>query len=149
MERDTPVKKPRIIIPNEEALAQRQRAHDLIAGRQYANTLRFVRKDNTLRLVLKSGAIVNLPVAAISELAKATPSQLAKLHLLPTGAAIEQRELDIDLSVPGLLRDALGFGEIQQRRAARTKTPAKAAASRANGAKGGRPIKKKRELVLA
>lgn len=138
VEKDTRMKKATVLLPSEAKLASQQRAHDVVAERQYATELRFVRKGNVLRLRLRSGAIVELPIRSIVELAKATPRQVAKLELLPTGAAIEQRELDVDLSVPGLLRDIFGFGELQQIRAARSRTPVKAAAARANGAKGGR-----------
>jgi Protein of unknown function (DUF2442) len=92
--------------------------------------------DSTMR----SGIIVNIPASCIAEFRTATPAQLAKAKLYPSGSAIEQRDLDVDISVPGLLRDIFGF-EVQQRRAAQVKTEARAAAARANGAKGGRPRK--------
>jgi predicted butyrate kinase (DUF1464 family) len=53
-------------------------------------------------------------------------------------------DLDADLSVPGLLLSSIGRSERLSelaRLAGRAKSPAKAAAARANGAKGGRPRK--------
>jgi hypothetical protein len=65
--------------------------------------------ERAFHFVLRSGAAVTIPVALIRELAEATPAQLAAVKLYPTGGAIEQRELDVDISVPVLLRDVLGF----------------------------------------
>lgn len=49
--------------------------------------------------------------------------------------------LDVDLSIPGLLTGLFGTKAYMARQAGRTKFPAKAAAARANGLKGGRPRK--------
>jgi hypothetical protein len=84
---------------------------------------------------------ITIPLAMITELAAATPAQIGRVKLNRSGGALELRELDMDVSVPGLIRDVLGFGELQQHRAARVRSPKKAAAARANGAKGGRPRK--------
>jgi hypothetical protein len=130
--------KPLIITPASAELAKQQRDHDRMAERQYGRTLRYDRNRHALHVTLRSGVEVVLPIDKIKELAKATREQLAEVKLIPTGGALEQRELDVDLSLPGLLRDVMGF-ELQQRRAARAKSPAKAAAARVNGAKGGRP----------
>ena len=54
--------------------------------------------------------------------------------------------LDADVYVPGLMAGALGSRAWMARelgaQGGRTSTPAKAAAARANGAKGGRPRKR-------
>jgi len=47
--------------------------------------------------------------------------------------------LDVDLSIPGLLSGIFGTKAYMARRAGQATSPAKAAAARANGAKGGRP----------
>jgi hypothetical protein len=62
------------------------------------------------------------------------------VELSPAGWLIVFPALDADYSVAGLLREIFGF-TAQQRRAGATKSPARAAASRANGKKGGRPKK--------
>ncbi|PZR07781.1 MAG: DUF2442 domain-containing protein, partial [Azospirillum brasilense] len=49
--------------------------------------------------------------------------------------------LDADLSVPGLLAGLFGTRAFMARQAGRATSPAKAAAARANGARGGRPRK--------
>lgn len=132
--------KVKIIVPSDSERAEIQRKHDLIAAQQYARSVRYDRRAKAVRLVLRSGAEVSIPVAAVSYFRGISLAQLANIELYPTGEAISIPGLDIDLSVPGLLRDALGI-ELQQRRAGRVKSAARAKASRANGKKGGRPRK--------
>ena len=132
--------KVKIIVPSDAERAEIQRKHDAIAARQYAKSVCYDPGANAVRFVLRSGAEVSIPVTGVSYFLDVSPAQLAKIELYPTGEAISTPELDIDVSVPGLLRDALGF-ELQQRRAGRVKSAARANASRANGKKGGRPKK--------
>jgi len=49
--------------------------------------------------------------------------------------------LNVDLSIPGQLAGIFGIKAYMARRACQTRSPAKATAARANGAKGGRPRK--------
>ncbi len=86
-----------------------------------------------------AGLAVRIPAKMIAELAAATPSQIRAVRLTPDGGTLEQRELHVDISVPGLLRDLLGFDA--QSRGGKARSAAKVAAARANGAKGGRPKK--------
>jgi len=71
---------------------------------------------------------------------------LAEVAVLGLGLGLHWERLDVDASVPGLL--AVLFGTrpwLDRQRAARagaTRSPAKAAAARRNGAKGGRPRKR-------
>ena len=82
--------------------------------------------------------------ASIPALASATPEQLADVELGPGGSGLQWEALDVDLSVAGLLLSSLGRSQKLSELARITgqvSTPAKAAAARANGAKGGRPRK--------
>jgi hypothetical protein len=91
-------------------------------------------------LRLYSGATVTIPRSFFPQIEHATAEELANVELSPAGWLIVFPALDADYSVVGLLRDVFGLTE-QQRRAGATKSPARAAASRANGKKGGRPKK--------
>ena len=91
-------------------------------------------------LRLYSGATVTIPRRFFFQIEHATDSELANVELSPAGWLIVFPALDADYSVVGLLRDVFGLTE-QRRRAGATKSPARAAASRANGKKGGRPKK--------
>jgi hypothetical protein len=133
--------KPSILLP-AKVLAERQRIHEFEAAHRYAREMQYARRRHEFRFLLRSGVRVTIPVANIPYFDGLTKAQLGRVKLDNVGGAIELREVDLDLSVPGIIRDAFGFGEIQQSRAGRVKSPKKAAAARANGAKGGRPRKK-------
>jgi len=67
------------------------------------------------------------------------PTRLPAPSPLGAGYGLHWEDLDVDLSVPGLLSGLLGTAGYMAGRAGRSTSPAKAAAARANGARGGRP----------
>ena len=71
----------------------------------------------------------------------ATDDQLAAVEILGNGYGLHWEALDADISVPGLLAGIFGTKAYMARLAGQSKSPAKAAAARANGVKGGRPRK--------
>ncbi|HEX7051184.1 MAG TPA: DUF2442 domain-containing protein [Longimicrobiales bacterium] len=91
---------------------------------------------------MRGGKSLIVPRAHIPELREATVEQLGRVQ--PAGEAIRWDELDVDVSVPGLLSELLGphlSTRASGRRGGAVRSPAKAAAARANGKKGGRPRK--------
>lgn len=93
---------------------------------------------------LTNGFVFGFPVKAIPPLVAAKPDELAAVQVSPGGSGLRWAALDIDVSVPGLLLSSIGRTEKARelaRLAGRVTSPAKAAAARANGAKGGRPLK--------
>ena len=134
--------------PLSEILAQipaarARSAREWKEGRR-ATSARYDRPTGRIVMELSNGYLYGFPVTSIPELAKASAKQLAAVEVSPGGSGLHWEELDADLSVAGLLLSALGRGEKLTelaRIAGRAKSPAKAAASRANGAKGGRPRK--------
>ena len=71
--------------------------------------------------------------------------QLARVTLSPAGSGLIWEAEDVDLSVPGLLLSSVRMEDgmrVLAQKGGRTTSPAKAAAARANGTKGGRPRKK-------
>ena len=74
-------------------------------------------------------------------LAAASPSQLASVEILGNGDGLHWSEIDVDLSIPGLMSGIFGTRSWIARQAGQSTSPAKAAAARRNGAKGGRPRK--------
>jgi hypothetical protein len=80
----------------------------------------------------------------VPALPKANLDQLARAELSSGGSGLHWEELDVDLSVAGLLLSSIGRRERLSelaRLAGRSTSAAEAAAARANGAKGGRPRK--------
>jgi len=133
--------------PLSEILAQipaarARSAREWKAGRCAASA-RYDRAKDRIELELSNGCLFGFPVKSIPYLAGATAKQLSAVEVDP-GGGLHWEDLDVDLSVPGLLMSTLGRKEKLSelaRIAGRTKSAAKAAASRVNGAKGGRPRK--------
>jgi len=102
------------------------------------------RYDQPLRRVvveLSNGCIFAFPPGLGQGLESATEDQLAQVEVLGTGSGLHWEALDVDLSLPGLLAGLFGTRAYMARHAGRTTSPAKAAAARRNGTKGGRPRK--------
>ena len=93
-----------------------------------------------LEIELFNGLRVSIPRCMIDEIADLPVSVAKEMRLGVQGEAIEIRSLDIDISVPGLLRDLVGANISSL--GGQAKSPAKAAAARANGQLGGRPRKR-------
>lgn len=89
-----------------------------------------------------NGACFMVPAKRLEGLEEATPAQLAEVELLgETG--LHWESLDIDYTISGLMNGVFGTRAFMeaQRRGGRSRSAAKIAASRSNGAKGGRPRK--------
>ncbi|PZR35815.1 DUF2442 domain-containing protein [Caulobacter segnis] len=102
---------------------------------------RYDPKARKITVDLTNGASFAFPTALVTELANAEPASVAAVQVLGTGYGLHWETLDLDLTVPGLLADLFGTRAHLARRAGLATSPAKAAAARANGAKGGRPRK--------
>jgi hypothetical protein len=88
---------------------------------------------------LTNGTTFTFPARLGQGLENATPDQLADIEILGAGYGLHWEALDVDLSIPGLCAGLFGTKAHMARQAGRATSPAKAAAARANGAKGGRP----------
>jgi predicted TPR repeat methyltransferase len=106
-----------------------------------AMTARYDRQRDRLVVELTNGCSFAFPPRLAQGLETATEAQLAQVEILGAGTGLHWEALDIDLSVPGLLAGVLGTRAHMARLAGQVRSPAKAAAARTNGAKGGRPRK--------
>lgn len=93
---------------------------------------------------LTNGCSFIFPVDKAQGLAGASNKDLADVKVLGKGFGLHWEKLDADLSIPSLVVGIFGskawMRELARRGGAVT-SPTKAAAARANGAKGGRPRK--------
>jgi hypothetical protein len=94
---------------------------------------------------LVNGCAYAFPPGLIQDLQDAGDDDLAIVEVDGLGFNLHWPTLDVDLYVPALVAGIFGtkawMTRALARRAGRTRSPAKAAAARANGAKGGRPRK--------
>lgn len=103
------------------------------------------RASGRIVLDLVNGCSYAFPVHLVQELQGAHSEQLSTLSIDGAGFNLHIPALDVDLYVPALVAGIFGtrewMGRELARRAGQVTSPAKAAAARANGAKGGRPRK--------
>jgi hypothetical protein len=113
-------------------------------ARQYeprASAARYDRCPDRVIVELTNGCTFTFPPRLVQGLHSATADQLAQVEILGAGSGLHWEALDADLSIPGLLAGLFGTKAYMARRAGQATSSAKAAAARANGAKGGRPRK--------
>jgi len=104
-----------------------------------AAAARYDRQLDRVIVELTNGCTFAFPPRLAQGLEAATGNQLAEIEILGLGYGLHWEALDVDLSIPGLLAGIFGTKAYMARRAGQAKSPAKAAAARSNGAKGGRP----------
>jgi hypothetical protein len=106
-----------------------------------AVTARYDQELDRIVVDLTNGCTFAFPSRLAQGLETATEAQLKEVEILGLGYGLHWEALDVDLSIPGLLAGLFGTKAHMARRAGQTTSPAKAMASRTNGAKGGRPRK--------
>jgi Protein of unknown function (DUF2442) len=106
-----------------------------------ATSARYDPKNGRIVVELSNGCTFAFPPRMAQGLETGTEDELASVEILGAGYGLHWEALDTDLSVPGLLAGLFGTRAYMARRAGQATSPAKSAAARANGAKGGRPRK--------
>lgn len=114
-----------------------------------AATARYDRKTGRVTVDLVNGCTYMFPVHLVQDLSDAGHDDLAGVEVDGMGFNLHWPALDADLYVPALVAGVFGtrdwMSKAMARQAGRTTSPAKAAAARANGTKGGRPRKEASE----
>jgi hypothetical protein len=125
-------------LANQRARRKRDRIPRAISAHYDRNSRRIV-------VGLNTQMDVAFPTSIVQGLENAKPSQLEFIEISPSGFGLHFPKLDADLYLPALLE---GFFGSRRWMAARlgalggsAKSEAKAAASRKNGRRGGRPKK--------
>jgi hypothetical protein len=105
-------------------------------------SVRFDEASGRIIVEFTNGAAFMVPARSLQGLENATVQQLQDVELLgETG--LHWESLDVDYTIAGLMRGIFGTAKFMdaQRRGGQSRSDAKVAASRSNGAKGGRPRK--------
>jgi len=106
---------------------------------------RYDRDGDLIELKFAGGGSMAIPRKAVPGLHRESTSSIESIVVSPAGDALSWPSLDVDVYVPGLVERVFGtrlFAAATGRRGGRRRSKAKAAASKANGAKGGRPRKR-------
>ena len=131
----------------EDAEAAERREDRSLGSEPRAKRVRYNRKTGRVVVELTNKCSFAFPARRAQGLEDASDDELADVAILGLGLGLHWEELDVDLSVPGLLAGLFGTKAWMDReraaRAGSATSPAKAAAARRNGAKGGRPSREK------
>jgi len=113
------------------------RAADRVEPRAHAV---MYRSEQALILVrLRSGCAFGFTPEQVPGLKDASTEQLSNVRISPSGDGLHWDDLDVHVSLTGLMEDALNLREWAPRIMGRVRSDAKTRAARANGQKGGRP----------
>jgi hypothetical protein len=130
-----------IELTDEEIEAANERGRVFRETHPHAKSARYDRKADRVVVELINGATFAFPPRLVEGLHDASPEEIAEVEVIGAGYGLHWESLDLDYSVPGLMNGVFGTARWMAAKAGRATSPAKAAAARANGAKGGRPRK--------
>ena len=126
-------------LTDAEADAALDRGRAIRQDEPRALACRFDAATRRIVVDLANGCVFAFPARLGQGLEHASDEQLAAVEILGSGYGLHWEALDADLSVPSLLAGLFGTRAHTARQAGRSTSPAKAAAARMNGLKGGRP----------
>jgi Protein of unknown function (DUF2442) len=129
-------------IPDEALVAAKLRWQQERAERPTPLNVRYDDISGLLVITFTNGAIFMVPARLLEGLSQASDADLSEVELLgETG--LHWESLDVDFSISGLMSGIFGSRAFieARRKGGQSRSEAKTTASRANGAKGGRPRK--------
>ncbi len=112
-----------------------------ISDEVLARSARYDPRTRKMHVDLRSGASFSFHVDQLQGLEGAKDEDLAEVEIMGDGFGLHWEKLDADFTVGGLAAGIFGTAKYMAQQAGRARSDAKAAAARANGAKGGRPRK--------
>jgi hypothetical protein len=130
---------------DEQLKKAEERGRATLENEPRATAASYDRKTGRIVVDLIGGCSYAFPARLVEDLQSASDQELADIEVDGVGFNLHWPTLDVDLYVPALVSGIFGtrvwMTRELARAAGRAKSPAKAAASRKNGAKGGRPRK--------
>lgn len=130
---------------SEREFVRAERRMEALRQAGHAVSVRYDRRRSRIVVRLSTGVELAFPPRLAEGLVGAAPSDLADIEISPSGLGLHWRKLDADLYIPALLQGVFGSRRWMAAQlgavGGRARSPAKAASSRANGRKGGRPRK--------
>lgn len=131
------------MVMHDEYVQATERGKRMLADPKGAVSARYDRGRGRVVIRLRSNVEVSFSPKDAQGLERATPAQLSEIEIMPLGDGLHWPQLDADLWVPGILEGIMGSRKWMAARlgqaGGKATTPAKKAASRANGRLGGRP----------
>jgi len=125
--------------------AAERRGEAMLNSVPRARVARYETETGRVVLELMNGCTYSFPTALVQGLRDVAPDDLAEVEIDGVGFNLQFPSIDVDLYIPSLLSGIFGTRAWMTRELARiagsATSPAKSAAARANGAKGGRPRK--------
>ncbi len=132
---------------NDQFELASRRGKALLASAPRALSARYDVRSGRIVIRLNSNLEVSFSPRDAQGLEHATPAKLQDIQVTPSGFGIHFPKLDADLYVPAILEGFLGSKKWMAARLGQfggaSRSKAKRAASKRNGALGGRPRKKK------
>ena len=128
-------------LTREQIAAAKARGKAFRAANALARAARYDARADRVIVDLDNGATFAFPPHLVEGLHQASPTEIAEVEVIGAGLGLHWESLDLDYTVPGLVNGVFGTAKWMAARAGRTRSPAKAAAARENGKKGGRPRK--------
>lgn len=97
-----------MVLTNEEFDAANERGRIEFETKPHAASARYDRRSGLMTLELYNGCSFTFPPRQVQGLEQATDDQIEAVWLSLTGYGLHWDELDVDISVPGLLAGRFG-----------------------------------------